>query len=192
MEDDLQKLVLARLAELGSARRPLSYRAAAARSQGHISHGTIGRIARGQHTGALEDETLDGLALALDVPRTHIEKAAGIFRERPLQPFTLPPRASRLSHSEREVVLSVVDALLAAAARPGTAHRLKSTPSTGPLRPLRQTSPAGHTPHRDDHALVAYSTDGTGRISSADLETIRRHEEKQRQAHTDKKQQEDL
>ncbi|GAU71272.1 hypothetical protein SSP35_32_00010 [Streptomyces sp. NBRC 110611] len=183
MGDDLQRLVVARLAELGSPRRPLSYRAAAARSQGHVSHGTIGRIARGQHSGVLEDETLDGLALALDVPRTRIEKAAGIFRERPLQPFTLPARASLLSRSEREVVLSVVDALLAAATRTGATCQPKSAASPGTAHPVKQTPLTSRVPERDDHALVAYAVDGTGRISAADLETIRRHEEGQKQAH---------
>jgi hypothetical protein len=174
MEYDLQKLVVERLTRLGSSRRSLSYRAAAARSQGLVSHGTIGRIARGQHTGVLSDETLDGLALALGVPRTYIEKAAGIFRERPPQKFTLPPRASLLSHKEREVVLSVVDALLAAASRAGTPR--KEEPAVP--YPVTQTLIADRAPERDDHALVAYAADGTGRLSKKDLETIRRHEER--------------
>ncbi|MFE6692052.1 hypothetical protein ACFVFQ_36990 [Streptomyces sp. NPDC057743] len=173
MKDDLQELVVARLAELGSRQRPLSFRAAAARSQGHVSHATIGRIARGQHTGVLEDETLDGLALALDLPRTHLEQAAGIFRERPAQPFTLPPRANLLSRSERDVVLSVVDAILAAGA--GATRRSRSATPLNTPSPLLHTASVRQAPERDDHALVAYSSDGTGCLSSADLDVIRQH-----------------
>ncbi|MFE1775567.1 hypothetical protein [Streptomyces sp. NPDC059008] len=163
MDNDLQQLVMTRLTELGAPHRPMSYRAAAARSHGLISHGTIGRLARGEHTGILEDQTLDGLALALALPRAHIERAAGLYRERPAEPFTLPPRASRLTRREREVVLSVVDALLTAADR-GKAH---STPR-------RSASPAPAQEHFD---LVAYTSDGSGAVSAADLETIRRHEQ---------------
>ncbi|WKK24260.1 hypothetical protein QZH56_00875 [Streptomyces olivoreticuli] len=161
MASDLQELVTARLAELGTPGRPLSHRAAASRSQGHISHATIGRIARGEHTGTLEEETLDGLALALSLSRTDIEEAAGIYRERPAEPFVLPPRASRLTRREREAVLSVVEALLAAAehGRP-TQHR----------HPLA-------APEKYD--LVAYSPDGSGRISQMDLEVIRLHQEEE-------------
>ncbi len=166
MDSDLQQLVMTRLAELGIPRRPMSYRAAAARSHGLISHGTIGRIARGEHTGTLEEETIDGLSLAMDLPRARIERAAGLYRERPAEPFVLPPRASRLTRREREVVLGVVDALLTAAERGRAPH----------------TSPRGHAPSApapEHFDLVAYTADGSGTVSTADLETIRRHEQAQ-------------
>ncbi|WP_162889914.1 hypothetical protein [Streptomyces olivoreticuli] len=166
MTDDLQKIVVARLVELGTPRRPLSYRAAAARGQGHVSHGTIGRIARGEHTGTLEEETLDGLSLALDLPRTNLEKAAGVYRERPAEPFVMPPRASRLTRREREAVLNIIDALLAAAE-----HARPAQPAlASPRRLLRA----------EEYDLVAHTPDGSGRISPADMEIIRLHKEEQK------------
>ncbi len=176
MSDDLQKLVVARLAELGDSRRPLSYRAAAARGRGHVSHGTIGRLVRGEHTGALEEETLDGLSLALNLPRSRLEKAAGIYRNRPAQPFVMPPRASRLSHREREVVLGVVDALLAAADSARSAKPVKSAPATiERMQAIDSRSGRRPSSRREQYDLVAYTSDGAGRISPTDLETIRRH-----------------
>lgn len=162
---DLQQLVTDRLIELGTPGRPLSYRAAAARGRGFISHGTIGRIARGEHAGVLEEDTVIGLALALGVSRTCVEKAAGTHRARPLEPFALPSRANRLTRRERAVVLAMVDALLAAAdhVRPSDSDSSFSANST----------PADHV----DYDLVAYAPDGSGSLSPEDAEAIRRYEE---------------
>lgn len=107
---DLTRLIRDRLAELD-----LSYRAAAARSRGMITHGTIGAIATGKHGGGLSEQTIDGLALALDLPRTRIEKAAGIYREeRPAEPFRLPEELNRLTRKERSLLVQLGSALLAA------------------------------------------------------------------------------
>ncbi|MFD8197559.1 hypothetical protein [Streptomyces wuyuanensis] len=166
MTPDLQQLVMDRLIELGTPGRPLSYRGAAARGRGFISHGTIGRIARGEHAGVLEEDTVIGLSLALGVPRALVEEAAGIQRERPLEPFVLPSRANRLTRRERAAVLGVVDAILAAADRTGACREVR--PEYAAPSPAEENRAYG---------LVAYAPDGSGAISHDDAEAIRRYEE---------------
>lgn len=113
--ETLQDLVAGRLAELGSPGRPMSGRQAAERSGGRVSHSTINNIVNGKHSGRLDDRTIEGLALALDVTRSRVERAAGLYREgRPAAPFQLPPRANRLTLRERRLVIEVMDSLLAA------------------------------------------------------------------------------
>lgn len=113
---DLQQLVNDRLHELGDRKGPLSARQAAARANGKVSYETLRLIARGDHSGKLTDETVDGLALALDVPRSRVLAAMGLALTQPLPPFMLPDRANRLTRPQRKVVLSVVDAILGAVA----------------------------------------------------------------------------
>lgn len=68
----LQKLVAARLEELG-----LSYRSAAAKSQGLISHSVFSRLLDDERwAGKVHAKTIAGLALALDLPEAKIKKAA--------------------------------------------------------------------------------------------------------------------
>lgn len=180
MTNDLQELVTTRLAELGPPGRPLSYRAAAARSCGKVSHGTIGRVARGDHAGALTSETIDGLALALNIHPTAIERAADMYRERPLEPFAMPARANRLTRRERGVILAMVDALLSAAD-----HGRSMRPALATGLPPQKYATTDHYAEtssavQDKFDLVAYSADGSGTLSEADMETIRRHEEEER------------
>ena len=111
---DLQQLVESRLAELGDARAPMSARAAAARSNGQVSYETLRLIARGEHSGRLSDETVAGLSLALDVPRSRVLAAMGRTMTGPQRPFEAPARWQRLTHRQRQLVVSVGDALLAA------------------------------------------------------------------------------
>jgi hypothetical protein len=61
----LQELLVNRMSELD-----LSFRGAAARSGGLVSHGTLNNIALGRHSGNYDDETLRGIALAIDMPLT--------------------------------------------------------------------------------------------------------------------------
>ena len=112
---DLQQLVETRLRELGDRRRPLSTRQAAARAGGKVSYETLRLIRTGQHSGSISQEVAEGLALALDVPLSRVLAVAG--RRIPQGPFVLPKRAEALTKSERGVVLSVVDAILDAAAQ---------------------------------------------------------------------------
>ena len=102
----LQTLVLTRMAELG-----LSFRTAAARSGGNVSHSTLNNIVLGKHGGQFDDETLHGIALALDLPQSRVREAVGATRDAPTE-FRLPRKANKLSPAERRAVLTLVDALL--------------------------------------------------------------------------------
>lgn len=102
----LQTLIVNRMAELG-----LSYRSAAARSGGLVSHATINNIVKGTHAGSFNDETLRGLALAVDVAQSRVREAAGMSRESPTE-FRLPKKANKLTAQDRRAVLAMVDALL--------------------------------------------------------------------------------
>lgn len=121
---NLQQLVADRLAELGDRRGPLSARQAAARAKGKVSYETLRLILRGEHSGKLTDDVVDGLALALDVPRSRVLGAMGRQMHQPLPPFALPARADQLSRAQRKVVLGVIDAILDASEAAQDAARL--------------------------------------------------------------------
>jgi hypothetical protein len=127
---DLQQLVESRLRELGDHRGPLSTRQAAARAGGKVSYETLRLIRTGRHSGSISQEVAEGLALALDVPLSRVLAVAG--RRIPQGPFVLPKRAEALTKSERGVVLSVVDAILdAAAQRRGAGEALRPVAAEG-------------------------------------------------------------
>jgi transcriptional regulator with XRE-family HTH domain len=101
----LQDLVTSRLAELG-----LSYRAAAARSGGFVSHAHLSNIAKGR-SGRIAADKLRGVALAIDVPLSVVEEAA--FKGPDSDPeFRLPKKANKLTDRDRKAVLAIVNALL--------------------------------------------------------------------------------
>ena len=139
---DLQQLVESRLRELGDHRGPLSTRQAAARAGGKVSYETLRLIRTGRHSGSISQDVAEGLALALDVPLTRVLAVAG--RRIPQGPFVLPKRAEALTKSERSVVLSVVDAILDAAAQ----NRAPAEASTPELRPVAHEAeqPGGSRP----------------------------------------------
>jgi transcriptional regulator with XRE-family HTH domain len=97
-------------------RQGLSLREVAELSGGIVSHSSVHAIEHGARS-EVGDETLDGLAKALGVPIDRLRRAAGVRTPDVQEPFVLPRRASRLSRKEREVVLSMVDALLEAKKR---------------------------------------------------------------------------
>lgn len=111
----LQRLVLTRLAELGTPGEPMSVREAARRVDGQVSHATLANIASGQHSGNLRPRVAEALASALQVPVVQVYDAAG--QPRPEGEWVLPPRFNQLTHRQRQVVEEVADALLAADAR---------------------------------------------------------------------------
>lgn len=91
----------------------LSYREASMRAQGLVSHATINQVARGNIAGSsLTSKTIRGLALALDVSVTDIEKAITESGGKPPVEFKLPKKADKLSPAQRKAVLAFVDALL--------------------------------------------------------------------------------
>jgi len=104
--DPLQKLISDRMAELD-----LSFRRAAERGGGLVSHATLNNITLGRHSTQFEDDTLRGIALALDLPLSQVREAASVSREPPTE-FRLPKKANRLTHADRAAILKVVDALL--------------------------------------------------------------------------------
>lgn len=103
----LQELVLTRLSDLD-----LSYRAAAERSEGLISHGHINYIALGKAHGPMTRAAVNGLALALDVPKSTVEEAAAASQTAPLTEFKLPKKAAKLTPKQQKAVLAYIDALL--------------------------------------------------------------------------------
>ena len=77
-----------------------------------VSYSTLNDLEMGQRT-TFPDETLAVIARALHIPVTQIRRAAG-RPDRAPRPFVLPQRAAELSGKERQVVVAVVEALLAA------------------------------------------------------------------------------
>ena len=69
-QNALQELIGTRLTELN-----LSQRAASLRASNLLNPNTIGRILRGE-TLRITDQTVAGLALALDVPQSRVQEAA--------------------------------------------------------------------------------------------------------------------
>lgn len=110
--NELSELVLRRLAELGTPGEPMSIREATRRSRSRINYETLRKIARGEHSGDITDQTAEGISLALDVPVHQVYAAARI--PRPLSRWELPARFDRLDLEDRRVVEDVAAALLRA------------------------------------------------------------------------------
>jgi hypothetical protein len=112
--DALQQLVLDRMAELD-----LSFRVAAERSRiGHgknsrllVSPATLNNIALGKRTFRAKDETLDGIAMALDVAPSVVREAADRPVDKPVK-FDLGPKGDRLNARQRRAVIAMVNAML--------------------------------------------------------------------------------
>jgi hypothetical protein len=110
--NELQNLVLRRLAELGTPGSPMSVRQAAARARGRLTYETLRLISRGEHSGNISDRTAEGVALAIDVPVKEVYAAARV--PRPESRWTLPERFDRLDVAQRRLVEDVAAALLEA------------------------------------------------------------------------------
>lgn len=93
----------------------LSYRRAAEKSGGLVSHGTLNSIVTGRHSWKMDDRTMRGIATALEVDLAVVEAAVGRAVRVAETEFVLPERARRLSPQERRAVVSMIDALLTAA-----------------------------------------------------------------------------
>lgn len=106
----LQDLVLRRLQQLGDNTGPMSARAAAARSRGLLSYETLRLMARGDHSGRIEDKTAQGLAFALDLPLSEIY--AAVETPQPTTRWEMPARFDRLTLAQRKIVESVAAAML--------------------------------------------------------------------------------
>lgn len=110
--NELQALVLRRLAELGDSQGPLPARTAAERSRGRVSYETLRAIARGAHSGRLSDRIAEGLSIALDVPIAEIYSVARI--PRPQSRWLWPERFDRLDMAQRRIVEDVASGFLEA------------------------------------------------------------------------------
>lgn len=104
----LQELLVNRRAELGR-----SYREAADKAGGLVSHGTLYNVERGIHRTKFTDDVLRGIALAYDLPLTQVQAAVGDARVASTE-FRLPKKADQLTAADRRALLVMVDALLAA------------------------------------------------------------------------------
>jgi len=100
-------LVLQRLHELGDPSGPLSARRASERSRGRISYEQIRRIARGLHNGRLTERSIEGLALALDVPLSRVEQALDGYERPTLGEWVMPERLWRLDEVQRRAVEAI-------------------------------------------------------------------------------------
>lgn len=108
--NQLQDLVLRRLAELGEPSAPMSARRAAERSNGLVTYETMRIIARGEHSGKLTDRVAEGLSRALEVPLAEIYDAAKLPRR--TTRWIMPERFDRLDMAQRRIVEDVAAALL--------------------------------------------------------------------------------
>jgi hypothetical protein len=113
----LEQLVTNRLAELGDDRGPLSFRRAAERSGGLVSHQMLQFIATGRGSEQYSERVLKGIALAIDVPLSKVQEAAA---ETPhMREFRLPEKSANLTAKDRRAVEAMVNALLDAHDRQG-------------------------------------------------------------------------
>lgn len=108
--NELQDLVLRRLAELGEPGSPMSIRRATERARGLASYETFRKIAHGNHSNRIDDRTAEGLALALDVPVQQVYDAAKL--PRPQSRWQWPARFDRLDPAQRRLVEDLAGALL--------------------------------------------------------------------------------
>lgn len=108
--NELQDLMLRRLADLGTPGSPMSVRQAAERARGLVSYEIFRQIARGEHSGKITDRTAEGMALALDVPVQQVYSAARV--PRPMSRWLWPERFDRLDPAQRRLVEDVASALL--------------------------------------------------------------------------------
>lgn len=108
----MQKLVSDRYHELGLSFRELAAKTEDDDGELRVSHGTLSNIYRGHHKWTFSARTLEGIAIALDLPLSKIQSAAGHSTEPRQSLFRLPTRLNRLSPRHRKVVVRFADALL--------------------------------------------------------------------------------
>lgn len=99
--------------EHGDRGRPMSHREAARRGGDEGKYETLRLIGSGQHSGRITEDVVRVL-VKLGLDERAVREAAGHQLAKAPGPFSLPERATRLTLSQRKVVLSVVDGLLSA------------------------------------------------------------------------------
>jgi hypothetical protein len=99
--------------EHGDRGRPMSHREAARRGGDEGKYETLRLIGTGGHSGRITEDVVRVL-VKLGLDERKVRQAAGHQLTKAPGPFVLPERATRLTLSQRKVVLSVVDGLLSA------------------------------------------------------------------------------
>jgi hypothetical protein len=144
MPETLQQLVRRRLHEMGISRGrdgSLSLREAYLAVEGaEVSYEVVRRVEKGGHTN-IGAGAVRTIATMLDVAENDVRLAAG--QKPDLGPFRLPSRANRLERPERDVVLSVIDAILAAGQREARTP-LRAVPTAA-----MEDEPRGRQPERE-------------------------------------------
>ena len=108
--ESLQALVVRRAEEIGGREGPLSVRQLEDRSLGKVSRGVFQQIMAGTYDAKVGQRVLDGLAAALDVPLSVVERSAGAPPS--FGPFVLSEDAARLTPAQRKAVKHVVQVMV--------------------------------------------------------------------------------
>jgi len=108
----MQKLVSDRYHELGLSFRELAAKTEDENGEHRVSHATLSNIYRGHHKWTFSATTLEGIAIALDLPLSKVQEAAGMSTEPRHTVFRVPERLHRLSPRNRKVAVRFMDALL--------------------------------------------------------------------------------
>lgn len=105
-QETLQELFRRRQRELGG----LTVRQVWLRCDEAVSYHTFRAVEAGTRSRGVNEDTINALAVALDVPVSHVLRAAG---ERPrLTRFVAPRRWDQLTIEERKALSAVADAIL--------------------------------------------------------------------------------
>ena len=132
----------------------------------NMDHTKVRRILRGDRTS---HEAIKELADGLGIDPTEVYRLRG---EEPVEPFTLPDEAGRLTGSERRVIRAMVRALLDARDRDNAVEATQEQDAPGEADPNEKTD-AGDPRDPDDYDLAGRDT---GDISEG--EAIRRQQER--------------
>jgi hypothetical protein len=103
----IQELIIDRCEKLG-----FSFRDAAKKSGGLVSHGTFGAFSRGMMPTRVHERTIQGIAKALDVPEQRVRIAVALSLAPSHSQRLLPARAATLSPAMHRALIAHMDYLL--------------------------------------------------------------------------------
>jgi hypothetical protein len=89
-----------------------SDRRVAGESTGLVSHETVRKIRVGLHSGNLDEDTVNGLSLALNIPRSQILGAIGRTVVAELGSWNPPSVANRMTRRQRRAVEQLITAMV--------------------------------------------------------------------------------
>lgn len=111
MTESIPELIARRMAEL-QVTSLLALHRRLPQGHGSITYETVRNLANGKQRGTRDDRVIRDLASMLAVDENEVRDAMGI--EHSFGEWEMPARAQGLDPHEREIVISVVDALLRA------------------------------------------------------------------------------